>query len=135
MVNRIIAVVAATLAIAGAVAVAQEGSASGPYKVLRTARVGGEGGFDYVYADSDGRRLYVPRSGPSKRISVFDLDTLQPMGEIPDVGAHGVAVDPNSHHGFASSKPVAMWDTNTMKVTKSIDVQGNPDGILFRPLK
>lgn len=133
MVNRIIAAVAATLAIAGALAVAQDGSASGPYKVLRTERVGGEGGFDYVYADSDGRRLYVPRSGPSKRISVFNLDTLQPVAEIPGVGAHGVAVDPNSHHGFASSKPVAMWDTNTMKVTKSIDVQGNPDGILFDP--
>src|ERR1700732_5436787 len=55
---------------------------SGPYKVLKTAKVGGDGGFDYVNADSDGRRLYVARSGPTKRISVFDLDTLQPIGEI-----------------------------------------------------
>jgi YVTN family beta-propeller protein len=70
--------------------------------------------------------------GPAKRISIFDLDSsLQPADEIPDVGAHGVAVDPKSHHGFASSKPVAMWDTNTMKVVKTIDVQGNPDGIFF----
>jgi len=112
---------------------AQQSPAEGPYKVLRTAKVGGEGGFDYVYADADGRRLYIARSGPTKRISVFDLDTLQPAGEIPDVGAHGAAVDPQSHHGFATSKPVAMWDTKTLKPIKSIDVQGNPDGLLFDP--
>jgi DNA-binding beta-propeller fold protein YncE len=100
---------------------------------LKTAKVAGEGGFDYVYADADEGRLYVPRSGPKKRISVFDLITLQPAGEIPDVSAHGVAIDPQSHHGFATSKPVVMWDTRTLKSIKTIDVQGNPDGILLDP--
>src|SRR5262249_56861663 len=33
--------------------------ATGPYKVLKTARVGGEGGTDYIYADTVGRRLYI----------------------------------------------------------------------------
>lgn len=121
----------AASAIATSFAVARQGAAAGPYQVLKTAKVGGDGGFDYVYADTGGRRLYVPRMGSSKRISMFNLDTLQPAGEIPDVGAHGVAVDPKSHHAFASSKPVAMWDTKKMKMIKSIDVQGNPDGILF----
>jgi len=107
--------------------------AVGTYRVLNSAKVGGEGGFDYVYADSQGRRLYVPRMGPTKRISVFNLDTLQPAGEIPDVGAHGVAIDPKSHHAFATSKPVVMWDSRTLKVIKSIDVEGNPDGLLFDP--
>ena len=102
-----------------------------PYKVLRSVKTGGDGGFDYVYADSAARRLYVPRSGPTKRISVFDLDSLQPAGEIPDVRAQGVAVDPKSHHGFATSKPVVMWDSKTLKVIKTIEVKGNPDGILF----
>lgn len=119
------------IGILSGITLGQTNAADGPYKVLRTARVGGDGGFDYVYADADGRRLYVPRSGPTKRISVFDLKTLQPVGEIPDVNAHGAAVDPRSHHGFASSKPVVMWDTKTLKVLKSIDVQGNPDGLLF----
>ncbi len=126
-------IVAAGLAMSAANGFAQQTTAEGPYKVLKTAKVGGEGGFDYVYADPNGRRLYVPRSGPSKRISVFDLDTLQPLAEIPDVGAHGAAVDPQSHHGFASSKPVAMWDSKTLKMIKTIDVQGNPDGLLFDP--
>ena len=124
-------VLAAGLAVSAVLGFAQQSSSDGPYKVLRTAKVGGDGGFDYVYADADQRRLYVARSGAAKRINVFDLDTLQPAGEIPDVGAHGAAVDAQSHHGFASSKPVVMWDTRTLKPVKNIDVQGNPDGMLL----
>ncbi|HUB80860.1 MAG TPA: YncE family protein [Bryobacteraceae bacterium] len=112
-----------------ALAIAQEG----PNKVLQKDRVGGEGRFDYVYADSAGRRLYVPRVQTSPRISVYDLDTLKLVGEIPNVSAHGVAVDPKAGHGFASSKPVAMFNTKTLAPLKTIDVEGNPDGILFDP--
>src|SRR5580700_9676348 len=54
----------------------------GPYKVLKTAKTGGDGGFDYVTADSDGRRLYVGRSGNPGRVTVFNLDTLAKVGEI-----------------------------------------------------
>jgi DNA-binding beta-propeller fold protein YncE len=104
--------------------------ADGPYKILKTVKVGGEGGFDYVYADSVGRRLYIPRNGNPGKITVFNLDTLEPAGEIPASGAHGAAVDTKSHHGFSSSKPVVMWDTKTMETVKTIDVQGAPDGIL-----
>lgn len=114
---------------------AQPASDSGPYRLLQTEKVGGEGGFDYVYADADGRRLYVPRSTrPAGRVDVYDLDTLKPVGQIPDTnGVHGVAVDPKSHHGFSSSKPVVMFDTRTLKPIKNIAVEGNPDGILFDP--
>jgi DNA-binding beta-propeller fold protein YncE len=64
-------------------------------------------------------------------VTVFDLDTLKSVGEIPNTRGNGAAVDPKSGHGFASSKPVAMWDTKTLALIKTIDVQGNPDGILF----
>src|SRR5438445_501075 len=84
-------------------------SAEGPYKILRTAKVGGEGGFDYVYADTNGRRLYIARTGPTPRVNVFDLDSLAPMSEIPNTSARGAACDSKFHHGFASSKPAAMW--------------------------
>jgi DNA-binding beta-propeller fold protein YncE len=106
---------------------------TGPYKVLKTAKVGGAGGFDYVYADDAGRRLYIPRTGNPARITVFDLDTLEPAGEIPNANARGAAVDPATHHGFASSKPVVMWDTKTLATIKTIEVEGGPDGILFDP--
>ena len=106
---------------------------SGPYSVLKTAQVGGDGAFDYVYADSAGRKLYIPRRSTPAAVTVFDLDTLAPLGTIANTAARGAAVDPKSGHGFASSKPVAMWDTKTLATIKTIDVQGNPDGIMFDP--
>ncbi|HTB16272.1 MAG TPA: hypothetical protein VK752_32110 [Bryobacteraceae bacterium] len=132
------------------VTLAPEGSAqqTGPYKVLKTARVGGEGGWDYIYADAVGRRLYIPRGATravpatdsaaevpaiQARLTVFNLDTLEPAGEIPGVGGNGTAVDPKSGHGFTSDHPkVSMFDTKTLTLIKSIDVgAARPDGILF----
>lgn len=109
-----------------------QSSATGPFKVIKTAKVAGVGGWDYIYADSNARRLYIARNGPA-RINVYDLDTLAPVGEIMGVGAHGAVVDPKSGNGFASSKPVTMFDAKTLMVTKMIDVDGNPDGMLFDP--
>jgi len=103
---------------------------SGPYKVLKIQTIGGDGGFDYVTADPDGRNLYVARSGPAGHIGVFNLDTLAPVGDIPGVSAHGGAVDTATGHGFATSKPVTMFDAKTFGILKKIDVQGNPDGYL-----
>jgi len=125
--------VAAGLAVITVAGFAHNRPPEGPYSVQKTAKVGGDGGFDYVYADSDGRKLYVPRTGPSPRINVFNLDTLEPVGEIPMTNARGAATDTKFHHGFASSKPVAMWDTNTLAVIKTIPVDGGPDGILDDP--
>jgi DNA-binding beta-propeller fold protein YncE len=113
---------------------------AGPYKVLKTARVGGEGGWDYIYADAAARRLYIPRGAVATasppvpaRLTIFNLDTLEPIGEITGVGGNGTAVDPVSGHGFTSDHPkVSMFDTKTNTLMKSIDVgAARPDGILF----
>src|ERR1035441_2311201 len=115
---------------------------AGPYKVLNRAKVGGEGGWDYIYADAAGRRLYIPRRGSPTatpavptRLTIFNLDTLEPVGEIAGVGGNGTAVDPKSGHGFTSDHPkVSMFDTKTMKLIKTIDVgAAQPDGIYFDP--
>jgi DNA-binding beta-propeller fold protein YncE len=101
-----------------------------PYRIVNSAQVMGTGGIDYVFADSDGRRIYVPRG---EQVLVFDLDTLESVGTIPNARARGAAVDPRSHHGFCSSSPVVMWDTKTLATLKTIPVEGGPDGILFEP--
>jgi len=109
-------------------------ASDGPYRILRSVKVGGEGGFDYVNADSAGRRLYMARSGKTNpRLLAFDLDTLKQMGEIDGISAHGAVVDPVSHHGFASSKPITMFDSRTIATIKPIVVDGNPDGLTFDP--
>jgi DNA-binding beta-propeller fold protein YncE len=131
---------------------AQQPSTDGPYKVLKAARVGGEGGTDYIFADVVGRRLYIPRGGiravPATdtssakpavpaRITVFNLDNLDPVGEIltaPNSQGNGAAVDPKSGHGFTSSRPaITMFDTKSLQLIKSIPIDSGfgPDGILF----
>jgi len=141
---RFIPILAISTVLAMAVGSAQQASSDGPYKLLKTARVGGEGNWDYIYADASGRRLYIPRrGGPAPgaadpaaapiptRLTIFDLDTLEPVGQIDGVGGNGAAVDPKSGHGFTSSKPVSMFDTKTMKLIKTIDVgDAAPDGIV-----
>ena len=101
-----------------------------PYKVLDTQQIMGSGGIDYVYADNDGRRVYVPRGSST---FVFDLDTHKYIGAITNINGRGVAIDTASHHGISSSSPLGMFDTETMQKIKSIDVTGRPDGILREP--
>jgi hypothetical protein len=55
-----------------------------PYKMINTTQLMGSGGIDYVYADSDGRRLYVPRGN---QVLTFDLDTLKSGGSITNARA------------------------------------------------
>src|SRR5580693_3374892 len=107
--------------------------APGPYKVINTVKIGGDGGFDYVTADSDGRNLYVARSGAAGHIGVFNLDTLAQVGDMPGISGHGAMVDTATGHGFATSKPVAMFDSKNFTLIKKIDIQGNPDGYLNDP--
>lgn len=121
------AVVAMIGALSAFIALAQAPA----YKVVKKAKTGGDGGFDYIYADNDARRLYIPRTQPgTPRISVFNLDTLEPVGEVSGASARGAATDTKSGHGFVSSKPVVMFDTKTLATIKTIPVDGGPDGIL-----
>ena len=122
---------------------ASQTKSDGPYKVLKTARVGGEGGADYIYADSEGRRLYIPRGATQarpatettpavpafeKRLTIFNLDTLEPVGMIAGVGGNGAAVCPKTGHGFTSDRPKpSMFDVKTMALIKTIDV---PEGFV-----
>jgi DNA-binding beta-propeller fold protein YncE len=113
---------------------AQEPSTDGPYKVLKAAKVGGDGGFDYVTANAEDRQLYVGRSGNPGRVMVYNLDTMEKLGEIANtMRVHGATASPKSHHGFASASPVVMFDTKTFATIKTIDVKGSPDGYLYDP--
>ena len=126
-------VLGAGIAMLASMGLAQQSPSTGSYKVLKMVKVGGDGGFDYISADVEGRRLYIPRNGPMGQLTVFNLDTLEPAGAVADVRSGGVAVDPKSHHGFSTTKPITMWDSSTLKVIKTIDVDGRPDGIMFDP--
>lgn len=124
---RFVVLISVSIALLPYAAAAQQKDS---YKLLQTTKAGGAGGFDYVYADTKNRRLYIPRMGTPSRVSVFNLDTLALETEFAEIGGHGVAVDQSYGHAFSSSKPVAMWDAKTLAPIKMIDVQGRPDGLL-----
>jgi outer membrane protein assembly factor BamB len=153
--KRIAFVSAAIISVATA-AHAQQPAADGPYKVLMRAKVGGEGGTDYIFANTDDRRLYITRnavralaatdSTPAReaiagRVTVFDLETLKPLGEIANGGGNGAVTDVKTGHGFATSHPnLTMFDVKSMQMIKEIDPNAdNPsatpkfsgDGIYF----
>src|SRR5277367_5880813 len=68
------------------------GSGAGPsgYHLVKNIPVAGEGGWDYLIADADARRLYVSHA---TKVVVFDMDSNTTTGEIPDTqGVHGIAL-------------------------------------------
>jgi DNA-binding beta-propeller fold protein YncE len=104
------------------------------YHLVSTWKIGGEGGWDYLKADSDARRLYIARA---TRVIVVDLDSGKPLGEIPDTpGVHGIALAPEFGEGFTSNgreNTVSVFDLKTMKTRNKIRVGTRPDAIWYDP--
>ena len=112
--RNVLLIVGLCAAVVCATALAQTPQA-GPYKILKTVKVGGPGGWDYVNADPDARRLYIARRDQTTaHLTLYDLDTLQAAGEVPMVSAHGAVIDPKTGHGIASSKPITLFDRKTL---------------------
>lgn len=111
--------------------------APGPsgYHVIKTIEVGGEGGWDYVYVDSDARRVYVSRA---THVMVFDADTYAVVGDIPDTqGVHGIAIASDLGRGFTSNgrgNNVTIFDLKTLKTIGTAATDANPDAILYEPV-
>ena len=109
-------------------------AAGADYKVVQTWKVGGDGGWDYLTADSDGHRLFIARG---TRVMVIDTESGKQIGEIPDTpGVHGVALDPDTGRGFTSNgreDTVTMFNLKSLAVEKKIKVGSGPDAILYDP--
>jgi hypothetical protein len=102
------------------------------YHVIKTVPVGGDGGWDYVYVDSDARRVYVSRG---THTMVLDADTYAVVGDIPDTqGVHGVAIASDLGRGFTSNgrtNDVTIFDLKTLKAIGNVKTDANPDAILY----
>src|ERR1700674_5742739 len=110
-------------------------AAAGPgYHVIKTYKVGGEGGWDYLTADSDARRIYISRS---THVMVFDADSGKSVGDIADTpGVHGIALAPELGRGFTSNGregTVSIFDIKTLATSSKVKVGDNPDAILYDP--
>ncbi len=102
------------------------------YKILKTIKIGGEGGWDYLTMDSEGRRLYIARAD---RVTVLDVDAEKVVGELPKTpGVHGVALDLKRKRGYSSNggdSTVSVFDLETLKETARVKVGSRPDAIIY----
>jgi DNA-binding beta-propeller fold protein YncE len=109
-------------------------AADADYKVVKTWKIGGDGGWDYLTVDSAEHRLFVARA---TRVMVIDTASGKQVGEIPDTpGVHGVALAPDLGSGFTSNgreDTVTVFDLKSLAVQRKIKVGNGPDAILYDP--
>jgi DNA-binding beta-propeller fold protein YncE len=121
--------VAALLSAAASLLAAADG-----YHVIKRIPIAGDSGWDYITADSDARRLYVPHG---TEVVVMGLDSEKIIGKITGLkGVHGVALAPEFGHGFISATDpgsVTMFDLKTLAVLNKERVGDDPNGIIYDP--
>jgi DNA-binding beta-propeller fold protein YncE len=119
-------------AVAAGVLVA--GLAAAGYHVVRRIPLAGDTGWDYITADTEGRRLYVPHG---IEVVVLDLDTGATVGKIAgEKGLHGVVVARDVGRGFISASDpgsVTIFDLQTLAVIEKVRVGDDPNGIIYDP--
>src|SRR5450755_1020314 len=125
----------AVLAFAAAVtALTCVAAAASAYHIVKRIPIAGDTGWDYITADTDGRRLYVPHG---IEVIVLDLDTGAAVGKIAGLkDAHGVAVARDAGRGFIdASDPGSMtiFDLKTLAVIDKVRVGDDPNGIIYDP--
>ena len=109
-------------------------AAAGAYHVIKRITIPNDSGWDYITADTEGRRLYVPHG---TEVVVLDLDSGAIVGKITgQKGVHGVAIAREFGHGFISATDpgsVTMFDLNTLAVLDKARVGDDPNGIIYDP--
>src|SRR5258706_13780782 len=83
---------------------AQPATGTGPYSGITRAKVGGDGGFDYGFADSDARRLYIKLGGMPAQITIWDLDTLAPARDLPKGNGPRRGIRPKNKQLFTTTQ-------------------------------
>src|SRR5665213_909404 len=116
------------------------GSPKGGYHLLKTVTYGAAPGvgatreyFDYVIPDAAARRMYFTHG---TEVDVVNADTGEKVGTITGdwKRVHGVALVPELNKGFITdgdSGTVIVFDTKTLKPTKTIKAEEDADWILY----
>jgi YVTN family beta-propeller protein len=102
------------------------------YSLLKTIKLGGDGGWDYITFDSETRQLYISRA---TKVVVLNVDTEKVVGEIPNTqGVHGIALAMDLGKGFVSdgrSNDVTIFDMKTLSTLGTVPAGTNPDAIVY----
>jgi DNA-binding beta-propeller fold protein YncE len=104
------------------------------YKVTNRISLPGDMGWDYLFADSANRQLYVSHGN---EVEVVDMDSQKPVATISGLNRiHGITVANDLNRGFISDgadNVVVIFDLKSHAVLQKVKAGTNPDGILFDP--
>jgi DNA-binding beta-propeller fold protein YncE len=130
-----------TIALSAAYALAS--APAGGYHLLKKVSFGvapGSGAtseyFDYVVVDSAARRVYLSHK---TEVIVADADSGEKVGTLTGGDwkrVHGVALAPETGHGFITDgdgAQIIMFDIKTLKVLKAIKGENDADWIMYDP--
>src|SRR5579863_8275933 len=113
------------------VLIAVAAAAAGGRHLIQRIPIPGDYGWDYLTADSEGRRLYVSHD---KEVVVIDLDSHAIIGKIPGSDVHGIAVVRDLGRGFISATDpgsVTIFDLKTLAVIDKLSVGEDPNAIFY----
>jgi DNA-binding beta-propeller fold protein YncE len=106
------------------------------YHLVKKVVLGGEGGWDYLNADSDTHRIFISHG---THVVVVDQDG-NVVGDIPNLnGAHGAALAPDLSRGYITNgrgNSVTIFDLKSLQTIKDLPLPAarNPDGYLYDAL-
>jgi DNA-binding beta-propeller fold protein YncE len=104
------------------------------YELGPSLKIGGDGGWDYVTLNREGRLLYVTRT---THTMVVDVSTGKTVADIPGTRrAHGVALVPEAGRGFISDGKdgsVIIFDLGTGATLGKVAAAPDADAIIYDP--
>lgn len=108
------------------------------YRLLKTVPLGVASGgseyFDYLFADSSARRVYVSHG---TEVKVLNADTGDILGTISGLKkCHGIAVPEGSDRGFITDGEqgkVFVFDVESLKIIGSVKTPDDSDSIIYDP--
>ncbi|HEY6251405.1 MAG TPA: YncE family protein [Candidatus Angelobacter sp.] len=104
------------------------------YELKKKFPIAGDGGWDYLTYDAEGKRLFISRA---TRVQVVNPEKGTVIAEIPNTpGVHGIALAQDQGKGFTSNgreNTVTVFDLKTLKETARIKLEGaeGPDAIIY----
>jgi hypothetical protein len=104
------------------------------YHIVKTVKLGGTGGWDYLEVDAVTHRVFISRG---THVMVFDARSEKVVGDVPDTpGVHGIAIASDLNKGFTSNgraATVTIFDLASLKLVGTAPTAKGPDAIIYDP--
>jgi DNA-binding beta-propeller fold protein YncE len=129
---KLVVITAVFAAICGVTLIGAAAPQGSGYHLSKKVVLGGEGGWDYLYADPATHRVFISRG---QHTMVVDPDG-KVLGDIPNTkGVHGIAIAAEFDRGFTSNgqgNSVTIFDLKTLATISELPIAGqNPDAIYY----